>query len=129
MRRSDVGVIVSAGLLLLSLLQPAAAQVKQGVLDKDTFMDMESVSSPAISPDGSQIVFSRGWVDKLKDQGRSNIWIVDAAGTRLRSSPAAVGATRPRSGRRTGRGSRFFPTVTAPRRYTSCGWRPANSPS
>ena len=84
MRRSDVGVIVSAGLLLLSLVQPAAAQVKQGVLDKDTFMDMESVSSPAISPDGSQIVFSRGWVDKLKDQGRSNIWIVDAAGTRLR---------------------------------------------
>ena len=84
MRRSDVGVIVSAGLLLLSLLQPAAAQVKQGVLDKDTFMDMESVSSPAISPDGSQIVFSRGWIDKLKDQGRSNIWIVDAAGTRLR---------------------------------------------
>ncbi len=46
MRRSDVGVIVSAGLLLLSLLQPAAAQVKQGVLDKDTFMDMESVSQP-----------------------------------------------------------------------------------
>jgi dipeptidyl aminopeptidase/acylaminoacyl peptidase len=68
------------------LLPPAAAgaQVKAGVLDKDTFMDMESVSSPSISPDGSQVVFARGWVDKLKDQGRSNIWIVDSAGTRLR---------------------------------------------
>ncbi|HSP90826.1 MAG TPA: S9 family peptidase, partial [Vicinamibacterales bacterium] len=86
MRRRDVPVMVSAGLLLWSLLQPASAgaQAKQGVLDKDTFMDMETVSSPAISPDGSQIVFARGWVDKLKDQGRSNIWIVDTAGTRLR---------------------------------------------
>jgi dipeptidyl aminopeptidase/acylaminoacyl peptidase len=45
---------------------------------------METVSNAAISPDGSQIVFSRGWVDKLKDQARSNIWIVDTAGTRLR---------------------------------------------
>jgi dipeptidyl aminopeptidase/acylaminoacyl peptidase len=75
-----------AGIVLASLVlvAPATAQVKPGVLDKDTFMDMETVSSPAISPDGSQIVFSRGWVDKLKDQGRSNIWIVDAAGARLR---------------------------------------------
>ncbi|MFO7692390.1 MAG: S9 family peptidase [Vicinamibacterales bacterium] len=86
MKRTDVPVMVSAGLLLLSLLPPAAAgaQANQGVLDKDTFMDMETVSNPAISPDGSQIVFSRGWVDKVKDQARSNIWIVDTAGTRLR---------------------------------------------
>jgi len=86
MRRRQRPVRVCAGVLFAWLLMPApaAAQVKQGVLDKDTFMDMESVSSAAISPDGSQIVFSRGWVDKLKDQARSNIWIVDTAGTRLR---------------------------------------------
>lgn len=86
MRRRDIPVMVNAGLLLWSLLQPAAAgaQARQGVLDKDTFMEMETVSNAAISPDGSQIVFSRGWVDKLKDQARSNIWIVDTAGTRLR---------------------------------------------
>jgi len=71
-------------LTLCVLAGPAMAQVKPGVLDKDTFMDMESLSSPAISPDGSQIVFSRGWVDKIKDQARSNLWIVDTAGTRLR---------------------------------------------
>jgi dipeptidyl aminopeptidase/acylaminoacyl peptidase len=81
-----VRVIVSAGLLLWPLLQPApaGAQAKPRVLDKDTFMDMETVSNAAISPDGSQIVFSRGWVDKVKDQARSNIWVVDTAGTRLR---------------------------------------------
>ena len=86
MNRRIVAVLACAGLVLVSLMlpAPAAAQPKQGVLDKDTFMDMETVSNAAISPDGSQIVFSRGWVDKLKDQGRSNIWVVDTAGTRLR---------------------------------------------
>jgi dipeptidyl aminopeptidase/acylaminoacyl peptidase len=86
MRRRQRPVLAFAGVVFAWLLMPApaAAQVKQGVLDKDTFMDMETVSNAAISPDGTQIVFSRGWVDKLKDQARSNIWIVDTAGTRLR---------------------------------------------
>ena len=86
MTRKHVPMLVGIGLLLvwLSLPSPVGAQAKQGALDKDTFMDMETVSNPAISPDGSQIVFARGWVDKLKDQARSNIWIVDTAGTRLR---------------------------------------------
>ena len=86
MRRRGIPVMVNAGLLLWSLLLPAAAgaQARQGVLDKDTFMEMETVSNAAISPDGSQIVFSRGFVDKLKDQDRSNLWVVDTAGTRLR---------------------------------------------
>ena len=86
MRRKDGAIVAGAAVLLMSLWLPsqAGAQAKQGVLDKDTFMDMETVSNPAISPDGSQVVFSRGWVDKVKDQGRTNIWIVDTAGTRLR---------------------------------------------
>ena len=41
-------------------------------------MDMESVSNPAISPDGRQIVFTRSWVDKVKDERVSNLWIVDS---------------------------------------------------
>jgi dipeptidyl aminopeptidase/acylaminoacyl peptidase len=61
-----------------------SAQTAPRGLDKDTFMDMETLGSPAIAPDGSQIVFTRGWIDKVKDQARSNVWIVDTAGTRLR---------------------------------------------
>ena len=61
-----------------------AAQTKLRVLDKDTFMNMESLGNPAIAPDGSQIVFTRTWVDKVKDQSRSNVWVIDTAGTRLR---------------------------------------------
>ncbi len=63
---------------------PALAQEKKKGLDDDTMFEMESISNPAISPDGTQIVFSRSWVDKMKDQQRSNLWIVGSSGERLR---------------------------------------------
>jgi len=75
------------GLLLLSLSVAAFAQSKRaatGTLDKETFMNMESVSNPEISPDGKQIVFTRSWIDKVKDERVSNLWIVDVDGTRVR---------------------------------------------
>jgi dipeptidyl aminopeptidase/acylaminoacyl peptidase len=54
------------------------------LLTKETFMEMESVRGPNISPDGKLILFSRGWVDKINDRSRSNLWIVDSAGKRVR---------------------------------------------
>jgi len=63
---------------------PVLAQQRARVLDKDTFMDMENVASPAISPDGKLIVFTREWIDKVKDQSRTNLWVVDVQGTRVR---------------------------------------------
>ncbi len=61
---------------------PGAQSAK--LLDKETFMEMESVGAAAISPDGRQIVFARTWIDKMKDQSRSNLWIVDVDGARVR---------------------------------------------
>src|SRR5215475_4700431 len=63
--------------VLFLLCAVAVAQPKPRLLDKETFMDMESVGNPEISPDGKQIIFTRTWVDKVKDQYRSNLWIVD----------------------------------------------------
>jgi len=57
---------------------------QEKLLVKETFMEMESVGSPAISPDGKLILFSRGWVDKINDRSRSNLWIVDVEGERVR---------------------------------------------
>ena len=61
-------------------------------LDAESLFEMESVSNPAISPDGKAIVFSRGFVDKLKDQQRSNLWMItgwsDPAGAKLRELTA-----------------------------------------
>ncbi len=62
----------------------AAADQRPRVLDKETLMEMEGVSAPAISPDGRTIIFSREWTDQLKDQIRSNLWVVDVASGRPR---------------------------------------------
>ena len=70
--------------VMFFLCGAAVAQPKPRLLDKETFMDMECVSNPEISPDGRQIVFTRTWVDKVKDQYRSNLWIVDVDGSRVR---------------------------------------------
>jgi dipeptidyl aminopeptidase/acylaminoacyl peptidase len=52
------------------------------LLDTSTFMEMESVSSPNISPDGQWILFSRRSVDQVDDRYVSNIWMVDVEGKR-----------------------------------------------
>jgi dipeptidyl aminopeptidase/acylaminoacyl peptidase len=57
---------------------------KEARLTMDTFMEMESIGGPEISPDGKQIIFSRGFVDKINDQNRSNLWVVDDQGERIR---------------------------------------------
>ncbi|MFC1562068.1 S9 family peptidase [candidate division KSB1 bacterium] len=59
-------------------------QQESSLLDTETFMEMESVGSPNISPNGSLILFTRGWVDKVNDRSRSNIWLVDVRGERVR---------------------------------------------
>lgn len=70
--------------LISTLAWPAAAQPKAKYLDKDTFFQMESVSNPQIAPDGSAVVLARGFVDIMKDQNASNLWVVDVKGERLR---------------------------------------------
>jgi dipeptidyl aminopeptidase/acylaminoacyl peptidase len=74
--------ILTVFAVLATVSRPAAQAPR--FLDKETFFEMESVGNPAISPDGRHIVFAREWVDKVKDQSRSNIWIVGADGSRVR---------------------------------------------
>ena len=54
------------------------------LLGVETFMEMESVGSPAISPDGKNIIFTRTWVDKPNDRSNSSLWITDFEGKRVR---------------------------------------------
>lgn len=72
--------------LCLSLFSGARGEESKNykLLDLETFMEMESVGSPALSPDGRQIIFTRTWVDKVADRPNSNLWIVDVEGKRLR---------------------------------------------
>lgn len=54
------------------------------LLNEETYMEMETVGSPNISPDGRLIIFTRGWVDKMNDRRASNLWIADSKGERIR---------------------------------------------
>ena len=60
------------------------AEKSYKLLDKETYMEMETVESPNISPDGKLILFTRGWVDKMNDRLASNLWIADIKGERIR---------------------------------------------
>ena len=86
MNRYSLGFAGFLALAVATAALPAAQAPAQAprLLDKNTFMEMESVGAPAISPDGRHIVFARTWIDQMKDQSRSNLWLVDADGSRVR---------------------------------------------
>jgi dipeptidyl aminopeptidase/acylaminoacyl peptidase len=77
----------SALLLLATLLAPAAAAQEtrsDTLLTVDHYLDYETVADARISPDGSQIVYTRRWVNALEDKWESALWIVNADGSRNR---------------------------------------------
>ena len=78
-----------AGLVLASaaaLAVPAAGQetAGEGRLVASHILDWERVGSPAISPDGSAVLYARSHVDRKNDRWVSELWIVDANGGRNR---------------------------------------------
>ncbi|MDE0125966.1 MAG: DPP IV N-terminal domain-containing protein, partial [Bryobacterales bacterium] len=69
--------------IVLAPPAPSAAQQPGGLLDMDTYMEMESVGSPRISPDGNHILFTRGSVDKMNDRNKSELMIMDLSTRRI----------------------------------------------
>jgi dipeptidyl aminopeptidase/acylaminoacyl peptidase len=53
-------------------------------LTMDLYLEFEGVSGPQLSPDGSEIIYVRQWVDKVNDRRESSLWIMNADGTRNR---------------------------------------------
>ena len=74
--------------LLAPLLAPAAARSQETASDTlltvNHYLDWEQVNDPQISPDGSQILYTRRWVNKLEDRWDSALWIMNADGSRNR---------------------------------------------
>lgn len=62
---------------------PALAQDIK-TLQLEHFLDFEFVSDPKIAPDGKSIVYTRQWIDKVNDNRVSDLWIMDADGSRNR---------------------------------------------
>jgi dipeptidyl aminopeptidase/acylaminoacyl peptidase len=71
--------------VLLFILSIGSLQAQDSKkLNLDLFLDWEYVINPQISPDGSQIVYTRRWTDKVNDKYENEIWIVNTDGSRNR---------------------------------------------
>jgi len=53
-------------------------------LNLDLYWEFETVSDPQLSPDGAQIVYTRGWIDKVNDKRESSLWVMNADGSKNR---------------------------------------------
>ncbi|MGE0555350.1 MAG: prolyl oligopeptidase family serine peptidase, partial [Gemmatimonadales bacterium] len=78
----------SALLLSLALLWPAPTTAQETpsdtLLTVDHYLDWEQVGDPQISPDGSQVVYTRRWINQLEDKWESALWLMNADGTKQR---------------------------------------------
>jgi dipeptidyl aminopeptidase/acylaminoacyl peptidase len=72
--------------ILAVAVVPGAAQETPSdtLLTVGHYLDIERVSNPQISPDGRQVVYTRAYVDKMKDRYESAIWIMDSDGSKNR---------------------------------------------
>lgn len=73
-------------LAVVSLSSTAWSQetAGEGRLTAAHILDWERVTDPRISPDGAHVVYTRSMVNKVKDVWESELWLVEADGSRNR---------------------------------------------
>jgi dipeptidyl aminopeptidase/acylaminoacyl peptidase len=82
-------------LALAALLPPAARGQEtpsESLLTVDHYLDWETLADPQLSPDGTQVVYTRRSVDRIADRWEAALWIVGADGTRNRFLVEGSGA-------------------------------------
>ena len=74
-------------IVFLSALTAAPLVAQAPSSDKltlDLYLEWERAGTPQIAPDGGQIIYTRGWVDKMNDRWESSLWIMGTDGSRNR---------------------------------------------
>jgi dipeptidyl aminopeptidase/acylaminoacyl peptidase len=104
LKRSHACALLAVSLPLL-MAAPAVAQRPAETpptdrLTLETFLEMETAADPQLSPDGSQVIYTRGWIDKVNDRRESALWIMNADGSRNRFLTKGSGARWSPSGDR-----------------------------
>ncbi len=79
--RARIFLVVAVALVCVTSVSSQAQPKK---LTLDMYWDMETAGDPQISPDGKQIIYTRGWRDKMNDRQRSSLWIMNSDGSRNR---------------------------------------------
>lgn len=65
---------------------PAPAQPRApNLISLEQYLDWEDVQQPQLSPDGTQVIFTRRWVDKMNDKWETTLWIMNVDGTHQRA--------------------------------------------
>jgi dipeptidyl aminopeptidase/acylaminoacyl peptidase len=62
---------------------PAQQQKAQNRINLEQYMDFVDVQGPQLSPDGTEIVYTRRWVDKMNDRYTTTLWQMHADGSHL----------------------------------------------
>ena len=66
-------------LIIMSFLLCIGLQAKN--LEPESYWDIQSISNPKISPNGSKILFSKRYIDKINDSFISETWLMNANGS------------------------------------------------
>lgn len=73
--------ILAVALGLLAVAVPAAAAGAEAAeFDIETFLQVPVIISPAVSPDGEMVAFTRTWRDLDQDKRLRQLWLADADG-------------------------------------------------
>jgi dipeptidyl aminopeptidase/acylaminoacyl peptidase len=99
-RPAPLSGLVLAGVLLTLGGAPQAADGPSNRLTLEDYLEMETASDPQLSPDGAQIIYTRGWIDRQNDRRESALWIMNADGSRNRFLVKGSGARWSPSGDR-----------------------------
>lgn len=82
----------------LVILAPAVGAVQEGrPFDVQGMLEMERVSDPVVSPDGTQVLYTLSSLDLAANRRRTDLWIANLDGSgsrRLTSDPASDGTGR-----------------------------------
>ncbi len=112
---------VAAALPLAAQETPRAASDSQTAADTRPrsarltladYLEWEDVQDPQLSPDGRQVLYTRRFVDKLKDRWETALWIMNADGTRNRYLATGSGAQWSPDGSRVAYVARGEPDTT-----------------
>jgi acylaminoacyl-peptidase len=76
--------------LLLVSGTPAIAQAPADLFEPADVFELERVTDPRISPDGSQVAYVRAGADVMTDRSRTSIWVINVDGSEHR--PIATGS-------------------------------------
>ena len=85
-------ILVALALASLPAVIAAQNNVANDRLNLDLYWEYETVSDPQLSPDGAQIIYTRGWIDKINDKRETSLWIMNGDGSRNRFLARGSGA-------------------------------------